>query len=600
MSQLTITLGVPQGGLNNTDMAQAIGDNQAQSLRNLQTSTGVFESMRGTAPIASSIPFNPLAGQYTDDVIVFRTPLGLIRWVFAHGGKVYSAASPAAPATEIVDPVTGTGFGGDPARRIRLIQFANHLYIMNGSDPNKAWDGTNLWNMGISPPVAAPSVTEITASTNQRDYYYTYTNSTWGTESNPSPVTHFMVHDPVNDPSVGLQMTTEEGVDGINIYRTDTAGGIGSPRLCGSATNANQDWTDASLNQNVASDVLLRFDHDKPPPLKDAFVFGTRVMAWEDGGSTLYISSDSWAEYMPVLDWFDGIGGGTLPITPGDGQPITAMAAWGGMAVIFKSLRAFRLIQTQVGFYDAQPMNISGCIAPHSPQLIPDGLIWLSNRGWRWLNFLEVEADAGLGVKSVSNNLTGPALVSSLLTSSGVYLVSFLLTGAMGYQGMMWSSGGGWSGVHDTGCTCLWEDIDGAVYGGQQQAAGIVRFFVEKLGPQPLPDPQVSPVPIQWIDKARSFGSPESLVQLDRVTVACWQIGGNAPQSLNLVVRDKNAVVLATVPFAVPSAGGQVSVGLPDVCYGEALAVGIEGTVTGPIQISWVSIDGSIAAPLGI
>lgn len=572
----------PQQGVNISDTPINIGDDQAQALDNLINSGASLESIRPPDTFSASAILTP--GRTTDDILVYAKRTGLVQYLFACEGKVYYSSSKY--GTRLDTGYSGTG-------KIQLIQFNDYVYIMDGVGSNYVWDGSNLRGMGIDAPTAAPTgnATSGLTGTDSRDYYYTYYNSTDDIESNPSPkltISDCKLGLAGGSADIDVTASSDSQVDKIRIYRTGW--GIVAPRLAKEVANTSGTYVDTSTEATVVTDQELEFDHDKPPTLNYAMVMNNRMFAWGDPSADdiVYISNEYNAEYMPILPFFDQQiikSGGPIEIAPGSGSEIINVVPWGGAAIAFKGDNAYRIQETEIGFYGYQSMSIPGAVGPDAMSMIPEGLIYLTDTGFVLLNSSEQIEHIGDAVFNYSTNITDYDSVAAV-TYKGMYIVSFI-------NGHTWKSltyryGIGWYGTNDTMIgSCYFVYRSNILYAGRVDGfGGILELQIDKLG-NVLGRNVHSGVDVKYKDKAREY-FPSFYSRMRECRIAGETIGRIEDQSdFTLNVYDENDTLLSSTDFTIPKSGSTV-VGVDNQANARYLAFEIEGRATRPIRISWV------------
>lgn len=573
---------IPVDGLNISEAPETIGEQQAVSLTNLRFVGSGLESIRPDKS-HTGLPFwRTGAEKITDDVIVFRPKAGPLKYLFAHGGRVYE-----------VDALDGMpvdiGYRGTVGARIRLLQFQNYVMIFNGVDPNKKYDGTNLWNFGIDRPTVAPTLGGPVGNLT-RTYYYTYLNSVDGTESNGSPGTTTSAATAGNV-NVTVTASSDPQVTKIRIYRTGS--GILEPRLCKEVPNVTGTYNDSSSEVDVASAPKMPTDHDKPNIFRDAVIHNNRLFAWggknADGTEnmdTLWISNEYQPQYMPIIPFLDSeeaVSGGPIDITPGDGGKIMAFAPWGGGGIVFKEGAVYRVQETEVGFYAYQTMPIPPCIARNSVKLVADGLIWLSQDGWMLLDSNESVTNFGVQIRDIIDHIDNFDLVSSGV-SRGYYITSFRLDNGEWYS--LTFTRGAWQGKHSQVVgSSYFTDIDGTLYIGRvMPTPGINEARIHEVWKQDGIQTH-DPVGIVWIDKARQY-APGRYSKIWKIVVVGRTLTKDGiKQPLILKIYDENQSLLTSTDFDLPVSEGSVEVWFDATAFGRYLSVAIEGTIVRPIRI---------------
>lgn len=138
-----------------------------------------------------------------------------------------------------------------------LFTFSNLCFLYNGID-DFLYDGTVTRQIGIDPPVLAPTNNGPVAGNLQTNaiysYAYTYYNSVTGAESSPSPVlagvtgnTGYIIGVTPGDPTTADTIRLYRSVDGGTVLFLDNTGAIG-------AVTINSTQADAGLGKEIEID----------------------------------------------------------------------------------------------------------------------------------------------------------------------------------------------------------------------------------------------------------------------------------------------------------------------------------------------------------
>lgn len=102
------------------------------------------------------------------------------------------------------------------------LEYRNTLYFSeDGTNPKKSYNGTDFYNLGISPPLTAPVIATSGAGplTGTYQYVITFYNSADGAESKPSPLTGELVCSSNQVNLSSLPISSDPQVDRKRIYR---------------------------------------------------------------------------------------------------------------------------------------------------------------------------------------------------------------------------------------------------------------------------------------------------------------------------------------------------------------------------------------------
>lgn len=581
-------IGSPRGGINATDVSFAIEDNQAQKLVNMRVVGNGIESIRPSTNFNAYVDFIGAYSPTVNDCVVFRNKERTItKYLFAHAGHVYSASSPVALA------VGDIGYVGDPDARINLVIFRNQVFIFNGVDANYKYDGVNLWTMGIDAPTV-PIVILNAGGTLTRHYYYTYYNSIDGTESNPDVGA---ISSTCRDEATSITVVASDDpqVDKIRIYRTGE--GITTPRLCQEVDNVDDTIVDDSTEGTVALGRTMEIDHDKPPILANGLVQNNRLFAWgginaEDGSinrDTLWISNEYEPQYMPIVPFIEqtvASSGGPIQLNPGDGGRIMDFIPWGGAGIAFKDTAVYRIQETEVGFYGYQVMAIPTALSERTAQVIGAGLIYLTDNGLVLLDLNENVNYIGYPIKYYTDLIDNFDSIASV-AAYGAYILSFKSSTTGERQTFIYDQNTGWSGPHTVlGGTSYFVDVDGVLYVGRGDKAGIAKSNYNILGINPSMREHVS-IPIEFFDKAREFNYDDyTRIRSAKINT---QNFGVIPEPLTFSVCTETDVELDSTEFTLTDSG-TTNIGIGNEAHGNRLACRITGNITVPVRINNISL----------
>ena len=256
--------------------------------------------------------------------------------VFAVGNTLYFVSpddDPDVPVT--ISPVLTSG-------DIYCVNAYDHLFIGNGREAVRVFDGQNtLRQAGITAPATPTEVSKV-AGTRSRSYKYTYYRNAdpYDIESEASPVLTVdnMKHDPPNT-VIGYTQAVDVQINRYRIYATDfwvTAGGtpetdyyfIAEKTLAEGIVDGHQ-YTDNVISATATYDTTVR---DIPPQVKYMLWHDTRIFgAGEEANpSVLYYSHAGKPFYWDTTLLWD-------EISRDDGDIITGLAAIGRTRYIFKN-----------------------------------------------------------------------------------------------------------------------------------------------------------------------------------------------------------------------------------------------------------------------
>lgn len=136
--------------------------------------------------------------------------------------------------------------------------YNRQMFLGNGTDPLKRYDGTNFYNWLIAAPTTAPTLADggagsMTAGTYK--YVYTFYRSTDGWESAPSAQGTITQVASRQVSISALQTSTDPQVDKIRIYRT-TVGGA-TFRLLTTINNGTTTYADNNTDSALGAAITL-------------------------------------------------------------------------------------------------------------------------------------------------------------------------------------------------------------------------------------------------------------------------------------------------------------------------------------------------------
>lgn len=259
--------------------------------------------------------------------------LGLFWWE-----RIGSLPVIASAAASIVD-MASAFHSGAPVRKLTANE---EVYLVNGWDANKIWDGTTLRNAGSdnapAPTIAAGSGTGLTG-----DYtaLYTYYDSARVYETGPAAVAPTLVTLANKSLAVTVVASTDSRFDKIRIYRNAT-GVPGTYRLDTEVSNASQ--TVQLTKEDAALGMTLQDTAQRPPVCKFICRTATRIFwggsrPWTTGtakvtnGSTTVELSEEPPQDLYTRDlnapfYFQRRGGPRYGVTAISGKNLTLTSAY--------------------------------------------------------------------------------------------------------------------------------------------------------------------------------------------------------------------------------------------------------------------------------
>lgn len=238
-----------RGGLNPDQNAHTLADNEAVEVLNFRLDKdGSLVSRNGYDNYLSLTHSADLVaiGRWSDGKVDPTTEL----LAMDDAGKLLKW-NPVGPA---IDTLLDTGVASNV--RGQFLQVENKVLYVNGAQAPIWYDGTTAAPLGVAAPSAAPTVAVVAPGaggiTGDYQYVYTYYDSTYGWESNPSSASATAVATN-DDIEVGVVASTDPEVDQIKIYRT-TDGGATFLYLA-TISNATTTYTDNGTDTLTAIEV---------------------------------------------------------------------------------------------------------------------------------------------------------------------------------------------------------------------------------------------------------------------------------------------------------------------------------------------------------
>lgn len=219
--------------------------------------------------------------------------------------------------------------------------------------PKKSVDGTTWTPMGITAPVAGPTLTVINAGGTLTDAHtfgvaYGYRDSALGLTSNVGPTLTIATAAPNLTIHVVMAASADTQVDQVDVYAMDLTLGETVLRYAGTVANSGTPTLDL-LTNNWSDSTEAPTTHDVPPPLEFAQVWKNRWWAKAASGPTTLQFSEIFQNQVWPADY-------TIEIPFPTGDEIRAIVPLGDLLVIFGSSHPGFIIfgQTSLDF-DVRP-----------------------------------------------------------------------------------------------------------------------------------------------------------------------------------------------------------------------------------------------------
>lgn len=304
------------------------------------------------------------------------------RLLFASGGVLYACTLPNPPTfTPTVTNTVALGGGFTPGVRLRFAQYKAELIILqaDGAIQPKRYDGTGLYQLGISPP-SAPLVTIGAAGvkTGTVGYKQTYYDN-HGRESSPSPATSITLT--ADQAQVTITPSTDAQVHGSFIYATAAAGSV-YYRIANvpiGTTLYTDNSTDASVQTGTVAPNAGQFDI--PDKASVVAIHKNRIFMNDaaDPSSIQVNNVDSptqWASISVVAT--DGV---RLTVAMDQGDVITGLVPYGSLLAIFKQRGTYLLFGDTIDDWVIRAIHEKGCTTPDTCVRCDNVLLLLANDG---------------------------------------------------------------------------------------------------------------------------------------------------------------------------------------------------------------------------
>ena len=382
------------GGLNTRDLDSLIRDNELSDIRNFTYDKfGALTVRNGFSRInASAIDTNPImtmGGYYkTGETEELIATSGTSIYKYVSSGQSYSSIK--------------TGLTGD-GLHFGMHQFMDHYYMGNGTDAIQVYDGTNVWNIGYTPPTSGVTATEGAAGVlENKKYQYKVTFYYSDGESNP------------NETATAITPTAEHKVELTNIpkgnsrvtqrklYRT-VGDGETFKLLTTISDNTTTTYSDNMPDSGLGADI----DTDNNTPPKAKYIINHKARLWFagdfDNPSRLYYAKALHNEAVPSNYYWD--------IGENDGDEITGLAVNLGALVIYKKYSTWVIsgdIPTGTGAdMVLEKVNPSiGCISDKTIKHAGNDLLFMSpNLGVHRLHRVILATSETMDAEALTNKI---------------------------------------------------------------------------------------------------------------------------------------------------------------------------------------------------
>jgi hypothetical protein len=357
------------GGLNRRISKFLIRDDQCQDILNLWFyDQGALTKMPGFVKWnATSLgAFKMLGGER------FYKTGATPQFIEVNNGTIYAGTDGPQTFASV-----GTGFSTTATWRMKVMR--DLLFMINGTDVARKWDGTAISQMGVPGPTTAPTVALGAAGILNATYSYKITFVTLYAESVGSPVSANItpVNQQVNLTAIPIGPTTNNLlVTKRRIYRTLANGGAAWKFLAEIPDNTTTLFTDNAADSTLGADIPAT---SFPPTLTGArYIEMWKNRLWMAGDATnprrLAFSEYFLPETWPTTYYID------IPMTPGD--EITGLKILGDILVVYGHNTPFLVIgETPFDFVVKRSFAQTGTESDRSVVLVENAHIYLSRFG---------------------------------------------------------------------------------------------------------------------------------------------------------------------------------------------------------------------------
>lgn len=291
------------------------------------------------------------------------------QFVEAHNGKLYKGDDITKTFTEIA-----TGLNATAKWYMKINR--NLLFMMNGIDEHKKWDGTTVTRWGTASPTVGPTAADGGAGAiGAGTYFWRYTFVTATMETHGSPNSNGLTLGASRQASLtGVAVSANPAVTKRRVYRT-AAGGSDFFFVGEIPDNTTTVFTDNIADSALGSAMPLFKD---PPPAGNKYVEQFKNRLWLAGDTTnprrLVFSEYFEPEAFPTTFFVD------LPMTPGD--EITGLKVLGDVLVVYGHNTPFLVIgETPFDFTVKRSFAQTGTESIRTVVLVENAHIYLSRFG---------------------------------------------------------------------------------------------------------------------------------------------------------------------------------------------------------------------------
>lgn len=365
-----LAIGRPFVGLNTHDEPSSLLPGEAQEAVNVSLERGTIKKRPG---VSSKIQLS----EEVTGIFDYARQDGSVELVAVQGGKLVNL-------TDWVEVEIDAGSFGSSRPAEGAVVF-DRLYVADGTG-FKVTDGTSAFAPQIPRPSTPPTVAAVAGVNEDRegryDYKYTYYSSTWGQES-PSSNASAVVEVTGTTATVELDdwdlTTPDSRVDKIRIYRRRVDFNEGNWRLVIETDLPATTGTvvsDSSKDNDVSELYVAPVSFQDTLPAFDFFAYQAGVLWLAKAGSTdIYITRAGAPWVVDTSFALAGSGGG-------DNEPITGLAAFAGVLVVFKRHSIWIVSGNSQDTITARKTGSHvGCVSHHSIQQVGNLLYFAAEDG---------------------------------------------------------------------------------------------------------------------------------------------------------------------------------------------------------------------------
>jgi hypothetical protein len=250
------------------------------------------------------------------------------------------------------------------------VEFQSKLYWTEDGAIAKVYDGTSIYQLGITKP--STSATAATASgsgslTGTYTYCFTFYADSTGVESQPNTVTNSVTVTTKSIDLSGVPTSSDPQVDKVRVYRI--GGSLTSYTLVTTLNEGTTTYNDNIADVDVEGTILASQNyHEAPTGLR--YLVEHNSLLFGAVGSKLYFTPIAQPYAWGELDFLEY------------GADITGLGAAPTGLAVFTELTTYIVTGSDSSDFKSQLFSGSqGCISNSSIATLKGLLVWLSNDG---------------------------------------------------------------------------------------------------------------------------------------------------------------------------------------------------------------------------